>query len=84
MNCGKKVKCSQISGHVEHFTKVNQMDHRIWSNFMPKYGLNDNSFHRNFDSIVKTCKGTCIKQNSDGRLSEIPGDLFNLKSILRF
>lgn len=47
---------------------------------MQKYGLSDKSFHRNFDNIVKTCKGACIKKNSDRRLSEIPGDLFNLKS----
>lgn len=51
---------------------------------MQKYGLCDNSSHRNFDNIIKTCKGICIKQNSDRRHSEIPGDLFNLKNILRF
>lgn len=58
-------KGSHVSGHIQYFTKVNQKGHRIWSNFAQKYGLSDYCFHRNFDNIVKTCKGTCMKQNSD-------------------
>lgn len=61
------MKGSYLSEHIQHFTKVNK-GHIFWSNFVQKYGLSDYSFHRNFDNIVKTCKGTCIKQNSDRRL----------------